>query len=340
MTQQHTNAASPHLTIELVNLCNLRCSYCVRDDDALHHSKAQYLAPELLRRLLAEARATMRLEWVSFTGGEATLHPNFGEILGVVAEAGLQCSFITNGWHFDRVWPAVRQHQTTVRNVAFSLDGATTEAHDRWRGPGSFTRVIKAFAQCHFHGLPFIVKTVLRRDTVPQLEALAMLTARLGAAELHCMHFMPTDAQFAAEHALTLAEQRRAEQEIALLGNVFKMPIGVDVGHYDLDPAPPCSVLRGQSANINYRGQLTLCCNLSGFRNGADEQDVIADLTHESLAEAHPRLLDLAAQQVARRQAALAARQDTQIDLATGSPCLFCLRSFGKLPWHNATTIL
>ncbi|NOT60969.1 MAG: radical SAM protein [Acidobacteria bacterium] len=330
-------AASPHLTIELVNLCNLHCSYCVRDDEALHRSKAQYLAPELLRRILEEARAALGLEWVSFTGGEVTLHPRFGEILKVVGEVGLQCSFITNGWHFERVWPALREQRAVVRNVAFSLDGATAEAHDRWRGAGSLARVMKAFALCHFHQIPFIVKTVLRRDVVPQLEALALLTARLGAAELHFIHFLPTDAQFAAEHALTLKEQRRAEQEIATLGNIFKMSIGVDVGYYDLDPAPPCSVLRHQSANLDYRGRLTLCCNLAGFRGGAAESDVIADLTQTSFAEALPRLRDVATQQVARRQNALAGKPANAIELNIGSPCLFCLASFAKVPWQSAS---
>jgi MoaA/NifB/PqqE/SkfB family radical SAM enzyme len=330
MTHPPAQPESAHLTIELVNLCNLRCGYCVRDDDALHHDQAEYLAPDLLRRILTEARAAMKVEHVSFTGGEATLHPNFAEILAVVERAGMQCAFITNGWHFDRVWPALRQHRATVRNVSFSLDGATPEAHDRWRGRGSFARVMKAFAQCHFHGLPFIVKTVLRRDTVPQLEAIALLIARLGAAEWHGVHFMPTDAQFAVEHALTLDERRRAEQELAVLDRIFKMPIGVDVGYADLDPAPPCSALRNQSANVDYRGRLTLCCNLSGFRGGVEEADVIAELTKESFTDAHPRLTALAAQQVARRRAALTA---TEIDLYTASPCLFCLRSFGKLPW-------
>lgn len=321
---------APYLTVELVNLCNLRCSYCVRDDDALHHHKAEYLAPAFLRRILAEARQTMDLQWVSFTGGEVTLHPNFAEMLDVVAEAGLHCSFITNGWHFDRVWPEIKQRRATMRSIAFSLDGATTETHDRWRGKGSFARVMKAFAQCHFHDMPFIVKVALRRDTVPQLEALAMLVARLGAAALHFIPFVPTDAQFAAEHMLLFDEQRQAEQEIAVLGDIFKMPIGIDVGYVNTDPAPPCNVLLRRSANIDYRGRLTLCCNLSGFRGGAETNDIIADLTSETLTDAHPRLTAIIEQQVERRRTALV---NAEKDLYTASPCLFCLRSFGKLPW-------
>ncbi|MEO8257914.1 MAG: hypothetical protein ABI868_11265 [Acidobacteriota bacterium] len=31
------------LTVELTNVCNLHCSYCLRDEDALHHNPANFL---------------------------------------------------------------------------------------------------------------------------------------------------------------------------------------------------------------------------------------------------------------------------------------------------------
>ena len=70
--------------------------------------------------------------------------------------------------------------------------------------------------------------------------------------------------------ALSLDEQRAAEQEIAILARIFKMNIGIDVGYYNVDETrPPCAPLAGVSMNIDYRGRLSLCCNLSGFRGAA-----------------------------------------------------------------------
>lgn len=116
------------------------------------------------------------------------------------------------------------------------------------------------------------------------------------------------------------------------------MPVGVAVGYYNVDPAPPCSALSGASCNVDYRGRLTLCCNLAGYRGAANEPDVIADLTREDFASAYARLRDLAGEQVARRRAALSAQtqDEGKVDLYAGSPCLFCLQSFGKLPWRAA----
>jgi hypothetical protein len=96
--------------------------------------------------------------------------------------------------------------------------------------------------------------------------------------------------------------------------------------------------LKTTSCNVDWRGRLTLCCNLAGYRNADSEPDVLADLNRESFAVGYARLKALAQLQLERRQQALseiAARGETP-DLYTGSPCLFCLQSFGKIPWRSA----
>jgi MoaA/NifB/PqqE/SkfB family radical SAM enzyme len=329
----------PRLIVELTNACNLHCSYCLRDEDALYHSPAKFFSVELLRRVISEAREAIGASHVMFTGGEATLHPHFSEILKAVGEAGLKCSFVTNGWHFERVWSAITAQRESITHVAFSLDGATREAHDGWRGEGSFIRLVRAFSRCRRAELPFVIKTIIRGDTVLQLEQIALFAARMGASALSFAHLMPTSD----DRGLSLADRNTAEQEIALLARIFKMRISIDVGYYNIDPAAPCSALASRSCNIDYQGRLSLCCNLSGYRGAAGaEPDVVADLNLESFAPAFARLQKLAQDQVARRRDALAqhAAQNRETDLYLASPCLFCLQTFGKLPWHSpeATT--
>jgi MoaA/NifB/PqqE/SkfB family radical SAM enzyme len=279
----------------------------------------------------------MGIEQVMFTGGEPTLHPEFGELLAAVAALDLKCSFVTNGWHFERVWPLLVEHREAVTHVSFSLDGATREAHDRWRGEGSFNRVVRGFSRCWANQLPFNAKVGIRRDTVPQLEALALFVARMGAAGLSLAHIMPTAMEVEDASALTLEERAEAEREIALLARVFKMPIRIDVGYYNTDLAAPCSALSGVSANINYRGQLSLCCNLSGFRGGKGDDDIIADLNQETFIGALPHFQQVAMAQSENRVRALTtlASAGLKADLTTGSPCLFCLNTLGKTPWSS-----
>ena len=329
------------LTVELTNICNLHCSYCLRDEDALYHDPANFLPVDLLTKVARDARDLMGIEQVMFTGGEPTLHPHFGGILSAVAALGLKCSFVTNGWHFERVWPLLVENREAVTHVAFSLDGATAEAHDRWRGAGSFDRVVRAFSRCWANQFPFNVKVGIRRDTVPQLQELAIFAARMGAAGLSFAHIMPTSIDVEDASALTLEERAEAEREIAALARIFRMRIGIDVGYYNTDLVAPCSALIGVSGNVNYRGHLSLCCNLSGFRGSKGEEDIIADLNHEDFGVALVRLQQLAATQSENRIQELTAlaAAGQKADLTTGSPCLFCLNTLGKTPWSSLSPI-
>jgi len=326
------------LIIELTNICNLRCSYCLRDEDALYHTPANFFSPELLDQILKQAREEIGITAVVFTGGEPTLHPSFNRILEVSEANGMKVSFVTNGWHFERVWPAVEAHRNSITHVGFSLDGVTTETHDRWRGDGSFVRLIRAFSRCFIANLPFVVKVGIRRDTIDELEKIALFSARLGAAGLNFAHIMPTSPEVEDSSALTYAERERADQEIANLARIFKMKIGIDVGYHNLDVAPPCSALAGVSANIDYRGKLTLCCNLSGFRGAAGEIDVAADLNKQDFASAFLQLSELASGQLAARRERIESKSHAELsqDPYVSSPCLFCLDTFGKLPWRQS----
>ena len=325
------------LNVELANICNLHCSYCFRADENLYSSHAEFFPIDLLRRVIDEARTAANISRINFTGGEPTLHPAFAETLRTIRDAGLTTSFVTNGWHFERVWPAIQENRDAVSHVAFSLDGVTREDHDRWRGKGSFDRLVQAFSRCYISKLPFGIKIVIRRYLVDQLEQIAIFAARMGAASLHFVHVMPTSTAIADDSALPLDEQRVAEQEIAILARIFKMDIGIDAGYYNIDETcPPCAPLAGTSMNIDYRGRLSLCCNLSGFRGAAEEHDVVADLNVESFASAYAKFTELVARQLQRRKHALATLRAQAVtpDVYTGSPCLFCLQSFNKIPWH------
>ena len=130
------------------------------------------------------------------------------------------------------------------------------------------------------------------------------------------------------------------DEELALLARIFKMRIGIDVGYDNIDEQhAPCAPLAGTSMNVDFRGRLSLCCNLSGFRGATAETDVVADLNSESFSSALAKIRELASAQLEKRKSALVTLRSKNVtpDLYVGSPCLFCLQSYGKIPWHNGT---
>lgn len=332
LTAASSNVARVSLTIEPVNLCNLACSYCLRDDAHLHRDPAEYLSPDLLRRVLREAAQTCGADEVSFSGGEPTLHPRFGELVDVVAGEGYRFSFVTNGWHFGRVRDSLVRHKSALRLVAFSLDGASESTHDNIRGKGSFRRLMSAVADCHALGLPFRFKAVLHRHNAQRVETLALFAARVGALGIKFAHLLPTTP--AIEASLGLSEQERlaVESEIGVMRRVLRIEVLLAAGFTNTDPAPPCRVLAGKECNIDYAGRMSICCNLSGFGGGVPDRDIVADLNVTSFGEAWRRVYELVSIQNTRRQAALETAAK-RASFRVTSPCELCLTHFNKTPW-------
>src|SRR6185295_15472547 len=86
--------------------------------------------------------------------------------------------------------------------------------------------------------------------------------------------------------------------------------------------------------NVDYLGRLSLCCNLAGFRGGLEDTEVVAELMTEDFASAFARLSKLASGQVEARRRRLESLEDHSEDPYVSSPCLFCLDTFGQLPWR------
>jgi hypothetical protein len=292
---------------------------------------------DLFARIAREAQQAMQIEQVTFTGGEPTLHRDFAGILATVADLSLACSFVTNGWHFERVWPLLVEHRHAITHVSFSLDGATREAHDGWRGRGSFDRVVQAFTRCWAAGFPFKVKVTLRRDTAAELERIAIFAARMGAAGLSFAHVMPTSAAVDDASALTDTERAAAEREIALLARLLKMPITLDVGYYNTAPEAPARRWRAPAPTSTVAASSAVLQSVwIPRRPGA------ADVAGDLAASRSPTRTSGCTvwRSISGRRLVLASleRAGRQAGLGRGSPCLFCLGTLGKTPWTTAAT--
>src|SRR5713101_1183958 len=144
------------IIIELTNRCNLRCQHCFEE----RHAATGDLPVEIIEKVLREGRGC-GIEHVAFTGGEPTIHRQFGEIIRQVCVAGYTFSFVSNGMNFPQVYSLLLPHRQWFTGVTFSLDGAQEETHDRLRGTGSYRRVLRAASICVVKDLPFTFNAVL-----------------------------------------------------------------------------------------------------------------------------------------------------------------------------------
>jgi len=169
-------------SLELTAACNNRCPGCsnvyANSRPAAWSPASQWQA--WLAQFAPEA-VQLRL-----TGGEPTLHPEFGEILAAAAGYDAWVTVFTNGRWLD---PDVllNKFQSTRRlaGLLVSMHGANANAHEAFsRVPGSFDQTLKNIRKAIDHGLRVALSTVLTRQSIPEIEDVVGMAQDLGVSHV------------------------------------------------------------------------------------------------------------------------------------------------------------
>jgi MoaA/NifB/PqqE/SkfB family radical SAM enzyme len=316
------------LVIELTNRCNLRCLHCFTE----RHAATGELPLAILDRVLREGK-DCGIDHLAFTGGEPTIHRHFAEIIQRVCSADYTFSLVSNGANFLRIATLLQRCWPSFTGITFSLDGASEATHDRLRGPGSYRRVMRAASYCMFNNLPFMLNMVLTAHNYHEVETMVELATRLGSRGVRFGYLMPTPET--ARHQLDLAPptRRTVEAVIWRLQQQARIAVNMAPGYYSATPFFPCAPLTLEELNLDYRGNLTLCCHLSGYTGVNAATDVFGNLHEISLAEAWARFRQRVATYLADKQARVEQGAFTTLD---HFPCWYCVKYLNKTAWLDA----
>jgi MoaA/NifB/PqqE/SkfB family radical SAM enzyme len=313
------------IVIELTNRCNLRCQHCFAE----RHAATGDLPLAVVETVLREGKQC-GIEHVAFTGGEPTLHRQFATIIERVGTAGYTWSMVSNGVNFLQIYPLLLRSRPWWKGVTFSLDGAREETHDRLRGTGSYRRVMRATSICVVKDLPFTFNMVLTAQNRGEVAAMVELAERLGSRGVRFGHLMPTPETAVRQLDLSPHERREVETDIWRLQKQARVPVGMGPGYFSESPFFSCAPLALQEVNLDYRGNLTLCCQLSGYSGDTARADLIGNLQELSLTEAWARFGQRVAQYLADKRARVQHGAFTELD---HFPCWYCVQYLDKVPW-------
>lgn len=320
------------LAVELTSLCNLDCHYCFKKAGATH------LDIDVLQKVLVEANSWGATK-VTYTGGEPSLYPLLEEALHITANLGYRYAIVTNGWHFARILPFLKDTRRALQHIFFSLDSATEALHDQVRGPGSYQRIMNAAGLCRQHSIPFSFLAVLTQKNFDEIEQLAMLAMEAGASGMKFGHMLPTpqttqQTPLQAEEKLVLDDVRRraAERRAQYLDSILKIAVSFSASATNDSPGACCEPLAGQTISVDCHGRLSLCCQLAEYRGSTNNNDIVADLNTTNFANAYARFIALAVAQRNRRDKALSQGQPLAMH-----PCDFCVRTMDKSPKVKVT---
>jgi MoaA/NifB/PqqE/SkfB family radical SAM enzyme len=306
------------LVVELTNRCNLRCRHCFDQ----RHAATGELPLGIIEKLLADARAC-GITRVSFTGGEPTLHRHFDEIVRRCADATCRFSLVTNGSTFPRLYSRFLTHRDWFDGVTFSLDGAREATHDRLRGVGSYRQVMRAASICHFTGLGFTLNMVVTAENRDEICEMVDVAAALGSRGVRFGFLMPGHG--VEREALELPPEERLVVEAVIRQVQQSAPIAVDMapGYFSESPFFPCGPLEEHEFNVDWRGNMTLCCHLSGFWGDRPASpDKVANLHDMTLPEALSRFRQRVSTYLSDKRARVDAGQFADLD---HFPCRYCV---------------
>ncbi len=175
-------ADAPFIVIwETTQACDLACKHCraaavpLRDRDELSTAEAKELIDDI---------ASMRPQPnFVLTGGDPMKRPDLEEIIRYAAKVkGLRISITPSATPLVTRERIEACAEAGLARWAFSIDGATAETHDFFRGQeGSFAITLRAIEDLRRLGLPLQINTTVSRYNKDALPELGALVANLGA---------------------------------------------------------------------------------------------------------------------------------------------------------------
>ncbi|MDG5759640.1 TIGR04053 family radical SAM/SPASM domain-containing protein [Natronococcus sp. A-GB1] len=175
---------------EVTQACGLSCDRCRADAQPDRHPDELSTAEG--KRLLEEAAAFGEGQLVVLSGGDPLVRDDIAELVAYGDDLGLRMTMTPSGTcslSTDRVEALV---DAGLKRIAVSLDGASAERHDAFRGEtGSFAETIRAVEDARNVGIPVQVNTTVCRETVGELPAIQTLLTEIGAVMWSVFFLVP-----------------------------------------------------------------------------------------------------------------------------------------------------
>jgi AdoMet-dependent heme synthase len=184
------DAAPFTIAWELTRACAYKCAHCRadaqprRDHRELDTSEGKHL----IDRLAGFGTRPILV----LTGGDPLMRRDVFELARHADERGLRVSLTPTATALSTRRRMRAARAAGIRRVAFSVDGADSTVHDRFRGfGGSFARTLAGIANARAEGLPLQINTTVCADNVGELPRLVPLLEEWGVVQWSVFFLVP-----------------------------------------------------------------------------------------------------------------------------------------------------
>lgn len=182
--------ATPRLVAwEITRNCNLACIHCRAS--ATNGPYEGELDTSTALRLLDEI-AEVGSPIIILTGGEPLLRKDIFEIARHGTQSGLRMVMAPNGTLITEAI-AEKMKESGIQRISISIDGATKESHDAFRGvAGALEGALRGIDLAKQAGIEFQINTTITHANLDQITQIQDLAVELGAVAHHIFLLVPT----------------------------------------------------------------------------------------------------------------------------------------------------
>jgi heme b synthase len=174
---------------EITRSCNLSCLHCRAAAERGPYEGE--LTTEECFQFIDEIAAFSKPVLI-LTGGEPLLREDIFEVASYGTHKGLRVVMAVNGTLLDAQMASAAK-EAGIQRVSISLDGATSENHDHFRGVvGAYAGAMDGIRYLKEAGLDFQINTTVTKRNLGEIVDILQLAIRLGAVAHHIFLLVPT----------------------------------------------------------------------------------------------------------------------------------------------------
>ena len=174
---------------QITNECNLACLHCIEESGPGKAFKDE-LDPAQVFGVIDQLMDS-DVPYLSFSGGEPMLHPQFFAMVERVCSRGAELKIETNG-HYLSPANCARMKELGVKAVQVSLDGASASTFNRMRVRGSFDQTVEGLRNLRTAGVPVEINFSPASFNAHEIGATVDLAYGLGAYSFYTGRTMYT----------------------------------------------------------------------------------------------------------------------------------------------------
>jgi radical SAM protein with 4Fe4S-binding SPASM domain len=210
------------VAIEIVEGCNLYCSFCARNAS---NTEIAIISIKKFELFLDQLDKFEIKPSIAFTGGEPMLHKKLLKLIQITSQREFKFCIVTNGTIIDKQIISECSSNPFFRHFIISLDSKNENVHNYIRGSKTaYKKTINFMEELKEHSIAFCINMTVDKKNINDVDETIQFSKTIGAKNISVATVKPTgrgEALLSQEDLNHIAKQIIKNQK--LIDNTFEL---------------------------------------------------------------------------------------------------------------------